>query len=184
MFLITNNHILNEEDIKLNEIIKFEYNNNIKRIKIKENRKAYTNKELDYTCIEIFDEDIIEEFLKIDKIIINKSIEFYKNKFILQYPKGNELTFSDGTILDIRNNIIIHNCSNYYGSSGSPIISRNSNNSVIGLHFGSNDKYNLNLSTSIISIFNDIKNTNYMNSYLKNFLIKIFQQKYFIIISI
>ena len=75
--------------------IKFEYKNNIKRIKIKEDRKTYTNKELDYTCIEIFDEDKIEEFLKIDKIIINNSIEFYKNKeiFILQYPNGNELTF-------------------------------------------------------------------------------------------
>jgi len=42
--------------------IKFEYKNNIKRIKIKEDRKTYTNKELDYTCIEIFDEDKIEEF--------------------------------------------------------------------------------------------------------------------------
>ena len=170
--LITNNHVLNKEDIKPNETIRFEYNNNTKRIKIKEDRKVYTNKELDYTCIQIFDEDKIEDFFNIDKLIINNSIEIYKNKdiFILQYPKGNELTFSDGTIIGIKNDIILHNCSTYVGSSGSPIISRYSDNSIIGLHFGcSNDKYNFNLSISIISIINDIKNTNYMNNYLKSF---------------
>ena len=177
--LITNNHILNEDDIKLNEIIKFEYKNHTKRIKMKEGRKAYTNKELDYTCIEIFDEDKIEDFFKIDKLIINNSIEIYKNDdiFILGYPKGNELAFSDGTISGIKNNIMIHTCSTYVGSSGSPIISRYSDNSVIGLHSGTHEKYNFNLATSIISIITDIKNTDYMNNYLKSFSNQIFSTK-------
>ena len=59
--LITNNHILNENDIKINKEIIFEYKNKKKIIKIKEDRKVYTNKELDYTCIEIFNKDEIKE---------------------------------------------------------------------------------------------------------------------------
>ena len=64
--LLTNN----ENDIKLNKEIIIEYKNKIKRIKITKNRKIYTNKELDYTCIEILDEDNIEEYFKIDENII------------------------------------------------------------------------------------------------------------------
>ena len=59
-YLLTNNHVLNENDIKLNKEIILEYKNEIKRIEITKNRKAYTNKELDYTYIEIFDKDNIE----------------------------------------------------------------------------------------------------------------------------
>ena len=89
--------------------------------------------------------------------MLDNSIEIYKGKeiFILQYPKGNELSCSDGIILGIKDNKVIHNCSTCKGSSGSPIISRYSNNCVIGLHTGSDNK--INLSTNFISVFNDIK---------------------------
>ena len=89
--------------------------------------------------------------------MIDNSIEIYNGKeiFILQYPKGNELSFSDGTILGIKDNKIIHNCSICNGSSGSQILSRYSNNSIIGLHYGSDNK--INLANNFISIFNDIK---------------------------
>ena len=72
--LITNNHVLNENDIKLNKEIILEYKNKIKKIKIKENRKVYTNEELDYTCIEILDKDNIKEYFKIDENLINITI--------------------------------------------------------------------------------------------------------------
>ena len=89
--------------------------------------------------------------------MIDNSIEIYKGKeiFILQCLKGNELSFSDGVMLGIKDNKIIHNCSTCKGSSGSPIISRYSNNCVIGLHYGSDNK--INLANNFISIFNDIK---------------------------
>ena len=75
----------------------------------------------------------------------------------MQYPNGNEISFSEGIILGFKDNIrMIHNCSTLYGSSGSPIISR-SNNSIIGLHYGSDNKIKINLSTNIISIINHIK---------------------------
>ena len=170
--LLTNNHILNESDIKLDREIKLEYRNEKKRIKITENRRVYTNEELDYTCIEIFDKDNIKEYFKIDENLIENSIEDYKNNeiFILQYPKGNEISFSSGIILDIKdNNKIIHNSSTNNGSSGSPIILRNSDNSIIGLHYGSDNI--INLSTNIISIINHIKNYNNKNKNEKNYII-------------
>ena len=157
--LITNNHILNENDIKINEKINLEYRNEPKKIEITKDRKVYTNTKLDYTCIEIFDEDEIKQYFKIDSYIIRNSIEIYKEKdiFILHYPtiNRNKITFSNGIILGIQDNRIIHNCSTYDGSSGSPLISRYSDNSIIGLHFGTYK--NINLSTNIISIFDEIK---------------------------
>ena len=116
--LLTNNHILNKNDIKLNKEIKLKYKSEIKTIKINENRRVYTNEELDYTCIEIFDKDNIKEYFKIDENLLEYSIESYKNKniFILQYPKGNEISFSSGIILDIKDNKIIHNSSTNKGS--------------------------------------------------------------------
>jgi len=170
-YLLTNNHILNGNDIKLNKEIILEYKNEIKKITITGNRKVYTNEELDYTCIEIFDTENIKDYFKIDENLIEYSIENYKNKdiFILQYPKRNEISFSSGIILDTKDNKIIHNSSTNKGSSGSPIISRNSNNSIIGLHYGSNQDNSFNLSTNIISIFNHIKN--YYNNNKNNYII-------------
>ena len=154
--LITSNHVLNENDIKINGNIIIEYKNKKKEIKITEKRKVNTDKELNYTCIEIYDEDEIKEYFKIDNQIIDNSIEIYNGKeiFILQYPKENPFSFSEGIILGIKNNNLIHNCSTCNGSSGSPIILRDSNNSIIGLHYGSENK--INLSINIISIFNNI----------------------------
>ena len=80
--LITNNHVLNENDIKINKEILFEYKNKQKSIKIKEDRKVFTNKVLDYTCIEIFDKDKIKDFFKIDNQIIDNPIDIYKDRDI------------------------------------------------------------------------------------------------------
>ena len=83
--LFTNNHILNESNIEIANIeigktINFKYleksffnlTYNIieKNIQITENRKAFTNKELDYTCIEIFESDGIKNYLKLNQIYI------------------------------------------------------------------------------------------------------------------
>ena len=55
--LLTNNHILNEYNLEIGNTINIEYyedskNKNIK-IEINDKRRVYTNKELDYTFIEI-----------------------------------------------------------------------------------------------------------------------------------
>ena len=45
--LFTNNHVLNEKNIKQNSIIEIQQNNNIYQIKISEDRFTSTNEELD-----------------------------------------------------------------------------------------------------------------------------------------
>ena len=55
--LFTNNHVLNENNIKPNSIIEIQQNNNKYQIKITEDRFTSTNEYLDYTCIQIFDYD-------------------------------------------------------------------------------------------------------------------------------
>ena len=60
--LITNNHILGEKEIKNGGIITFIINNNeedIKRIKMYEERKRYTNEILDISIIEIDEEKMV-----------------------------------------------------------------------------------------------------------------------------
>jgi len=154
--LITNNHILNEDYIRNHNKFKIIYKNETKYISINENRKVFTDEELDYTIIEILDEDKIEQFFEIEQNINNN----LKNNdiFILQYLNSDELLFSSGNIKSIGENIIEHTSPTSKGASGSPIILRHSNN-IIGLHFasvGSDKNISYNLSTNIKSIVNDI----------------------------
>ena len=70
--LFTNNHILNEFNIQIGRTIYFEYLPNFskfpikKEIKITHNRRAFTNEEFDYTCIELFKSDGILDYFKIE----------------------------------------------------------------------------------------------------------------------
>lgn len=81
--LFTNNHVLDEKNIEINKKIIFEYLNESKTIEITKNRRKFTNILFDYTCIEIFDEDDIQKFFKIEKSFSEK-----EEIFILQYPLG------------------------------------------------------------------------------------------------
>ena len=168
--LITNNHILNKDDINENCEIKMEYLNKPKTIKIISNRLVFTNEELDYTCIELLEEDNFKQFFNINKDILEKGANIFKDHdiFILQYPGGGPLSFSSGKIIEINGNIMKHNSSTHGGSSGSPIICRK-DLLVLGLHFGSwKNKYEQadhNESVPINLVLNDIKkiiNSNYI----------------------
>ena len=98
------------------------------------------NKKLDVTIIEIKIEDKIKDkyFLLPN---INNNIEYInKEIYIVQYPKGNKLSYSEGKIININNNELIHDASTTSGSSGSPILIKNTIE-VIGIHKqGSNKK--------------------------------------------
>ena len=170
--LFTNNHILDRNSIKIGKEIIFEHKNvtTYKTLEINKKRRVFTDEELDYTCIEIFEKDKIfknnevEELFKIDQNILENNISSLLNSdiYILQYPKGSEFSFSIGKIDFIDNKIINHTASTIDGSSGSPIIKRN-NYSIIGIHYGGKKNLNkkkfveYNLSTNIFSIINDIK---------------------------
>jgi len=165
--LFTNNHVLNELNIESGNTIQFEcleLQDSIfsspyikKKIEITDKRKVFTNEELDYTCIELFESDGILNYFKIDP----KLFKYDKNNlinndiFILQFPNGNDLSFSYGKILSIKDNEINHSASTDEGSSGSPIIRRSQENNIIGLHYGGiKNKYNL--ATCFDSILDNI----------------------------
>ena len=70
--LFTNKHVLGEDDIKKGNInieVLNESSNQPpylkKKIKIDKKRRVYTGKDLDYTCIEIFQSDGLKDFFKI-----------------------------------------------------------------------------------------------------------------------
>ena len=174
--LFTNNHIINKKILGNNNEIQFEICEKLYKIKITKNRKVFTNEDLDYACIEIFDEDKIIKYFRIDNTIfkdLNKLIN--KEIFILQYPNG-KLSHDCGKILDIKNNKIFHNVSTDSGSSGSPLIKRYNTNIIIGIHYGSEkdginrDKCLINLATPIDIVIKDIKFQlfNIKNKIIKN----------------
>ena len=138
--LITNNHILTKNYIETYNKIKIEYKKETKFISLNKTRNVFTDEKLDYTIIEILDEDNINKFFEIDKNINNIHLYNGKDIFILQYLNSNELLFSNGIIISIEDNIIKHTCSTSNGASGSPIILRYSNSNIIGLHCGANKK--------------------------------------------
>ena len=163
--LFTNNHVLNEDRIEINKEIQFKYLKEDKKIKITEDRKRFTNKDLEYTCIEIFDTDEINKFFKIDEAIFkNKKNIKGKQIFILQYPKGGILSHDLGTIRDIKDNKIEHTVSTLVGSSGSPLIKRYNISLVLGIHYGGLEDKTYNYATPFDIIIKDIK---YKLSYYK-----------------
>ena len=150
--LITNNHVLNANNILDNKLITFSINNDILDIKMGKERKKYTSEKFDTTIIEIKETDKLEnviEYLEIDDINL-KSIKqndkqlsnehfnnLYKDEslYILNYLGGKDIVLSYGFFAKIKESTIYHKCSTDDGSSGAPILSLE-NNKVIGVHFG------------------------------------------------
>ena len=143
--LMTNNHILNIDDIQLGKTINFSINNDEKEynILIDNTRKTYTNENYDITIIEIKENDEINEksFFSLDEQIFQGNYDKISRNsqiYMIHYPKEKEKKISDGIIKDIINddkgNKTIHYlCENSLGSSGAPIINK-TNFQVIGIH--------------------------------------------------
>ena len=161
--LFTNNHVLKEDLIKENSIIELKYNDEIKEIKITSNRFKCTNEELDYTCIEIFDNKDYNNYFEIDDNINcqNPNIQ-YGNKLgaIYQFPNEKDSSCGEGLIEGIKNvhdtNIIIHKITTDCGSSGTPIF-LSDNLKVIGIHCKRKDK-DTNEGIYFKNILRDIEN--------------------------
>ena len=162
--LITNNHVLNENDIKNDKIIKLIIYNKEqhieKDIRIDSSRKKFTilKKEegIDITFIEIKpNKDKINNFLEIDDKIIELECK-RKSIYILHYPKEKRLV-SYGLIRNINEGQQInHYCYTEKGSSGSPILSLN-NFKVIGVHYGAS-KNKINFGTFIKNAIKEFNN--------------------------
>ena len=160
---MTNEHIITKEMIELNKIIDIKYNCEDKWIKIKldkNERNIIYNKNLDVTIIEIKKEDEIKDkyFLLPN---INNNIEYInKEIYIIQYPEGNKLSYSEGKIININGGSeLIYDASITSGSSGSPILLKNTIE-VIGMHKQGSNKKTENYGTLIYSIMQLLKTEN------------------------
>ena len=163
--LMTNNHVLSENDILDGKIITITLNNELilKNIKMDSNRKRYTNEILDITIIEILGKDDINNYLTLDQQIKNRinlgkddnSINtnfisnIYSNQsiYLLNYINNNtfeEIFISYGLLNKIDRKEIQHKCYTGKGSSGSPILLLQTK-TVIGIHFGGTKLFNLGL---------------------------------------
>ena len=85
--LATNNHVLNEENLSIYNVINLSINNDKekKSLKIDKSRKVFTDEHLDVTFIEIKPkEDGIEDFLDIDDNFDSKQYKeiYKKDEFI------------------------------------------------------------------------------------------------------
>ena len=130
---ITNNHVINQEFLN-NEKKLILYNNKDekKEINLELNRYKFTDKDLDFTVIEILEDDNITNYLEIDEFIDSTD---YKHEQIcsLNYSGGRELQYSHGENYGIKQNYFLYSIGTLGGSSGAPIILIN-NKKVIGLH--------------------------------------------------
>ena len=156
--LMTNEHVIRKEMVESKEIIDVKYNYEQKWMKIKldeKERYILYNKEMDITIIEIISKDKIEdEYFLLPNI--NKKDYINKDVYIVQYPDGNDLSYSEGKIKDIKNYEIILDASTKSGSSGSPILLKDTTE-IIGILKEGNDYNNENygiLISSFIKILN------------------------------
>ena len=150
-----------------NSIINIEINNTKKELKL-ENRRIWSDSELDYTCIEILKNDDIKGFLNIDEILLHSDyeIENYKDKgiYIFGFMKDLELSFDSGYILEAKNNHLFHNCNTTGGCSGGAIINKTTNN-IIGIHKAGDKEKNYNIGIYMNSIIKNIKSQKNKTTY-------------------
>ena len=152
--LITNNHVLDENDIEIGNTLKFSSENTAYQILIDNERKCYTNEDYDTTIIEIKNEDKnvnTNKFLEIDDDIFNNNAnEIFRKAsiYIMHYPSGdqNKISFGVNKGISIDNINILHQTRTLAGSSGGPIMNL-INYKVIGIHKGAEVHKDLNLGT-------------------------------------
>ena len=170
--LLTCEHVLNENIVFSDKDIKINIDDKEKIIPLKK-RKIWSNKDIDYSCIEILEEDNLDNnYYQLDDITSAKK---FSHDLYLKDPNSNIIIFCimkdekrgqyrghcDGLIKSIiGNNYFIHNCNAYHGSSGGVIVNKN-NNLVVGIHIGEYKSKNpdevSNLGTFIKYIIEDIK---------------------------
>ena len=165
-------------NLKLEEIDLFSLQNYNNENNLNLTRKIFTDKFLDYTCIEILDNDNIINYISffhnnINQLKNKNYKEDNENIFILYLSSQQEASFSLGKIIQIDNPLIYYTASTSQGSSGSPIFKRD-NFGVIGIH-KREIQNNINITNNIDNILFDINNkVKYISSIkdMINYLIK------------
>ena len=164
--LITNNHVIGENELKQNIINFSNYNGRrFGKIELDKSRITYTNKELDITIIELKEKDNINKFLELDSNFIENKDEYLKSNYAKHplytlFYSDNNSYISYGIIKDIQEKQIFHSCSTRGGASGSPICLLTSQK-VIGIHVGSLKEDKVNFCVSFKYVLSEF--LNYIN---------------------
>ena len=154
--LMTNNHVLQKEDIIKGKKININMKYKKFSILIDDSRKVFTDKNYDITIIEIKNNDGLDfnKFLEIDDSIYKENFqEYFKNRsiYLIHHPKSkDEPEFAVGIIkgITLDKYVINHTCKSDPGSSGSPILDLKTNK-IIGIHKGTDNNLKWNLGTFI-----------------------------------
>ena len=156
--LFTCNHVINENSLIIGKTIKLFYKEKEKEIEITKERFCHSNQSLDYTCIQILESDLIEDFYEIEEQYYeNPSEEYLKDEIILPiYPQAGELKISIGQLNYFRNEKIFYTIDSGFGAAGGPIILKNRNYKVIGIHKAMRKKDGKKMGLSIKYIMDDI----------------------------
>ena len=105
--LITYNHIIDLDFLTVGKKMKLFIDNQEKEINLEINRYIYTNEELDFTIIEILEEDKINNFIEIEKLINYSKNSINKNIISVSLNTDDKFEVINGSI-------IIKNYNNYY----------------------------------------------------------------------
>ena len=144
---VTNNHVLNQDSLNIEKNLNIFIQDEKKVINLNKKRFILTEKDLDFTIIEILNEDNINNFLEIDEFINTKNYEGYQ-VFTMQHPKGGKLQYSHGKILERNEKFFLYSLGTSRGSSGAPILLLE-NLKLIGLHKG---EYELDKNKEIVKL--------------------------------
>ena len=162
--LLTSYKVLNEKYLLATKDIIIKLNSRIK-IMNKKDRRIWCNAKLNYTCIEILEEDYIQDFYYLDENLINDNLEnYYKNKFIILISlfENKKIGISNGLIINSKMDNLIYSDDSFQKFSEGFIINQQ-NNCIIGIH---KEKYkiskekneNKNKGIYMINIIQDINN--------------------------
>ena len=136
-FFLTNNTILDQEFLDNEKKLILEDKNG-KRIElnISINRFKMTDEKLNFTIIEVLDEDNIQNFFELDEFINSRD---YKNEeiFTFDFPEGKSLQYLYGKCTGKNNDQFTCSC----GDLGGSAIILKYNLKLIALHKGTYDQY-------------------------------------------
>lgn len=161
--LLTNEHVLNANDVSVGNKIIFILGKNIYKLEIDKNRKICTSRELGITIVEILPNDEFNNsFMDVYPFFERHYYQLInQNIYIIQYIKGKNVNYNMGKINKIDGNEIIYSCNTELGASGSPILSLNSHK-VIGIHKGRKENFGKKINIGItLKAINDYFNNSF-----------------------
>ena len=147
--LMTNNHILDHKILLKNEIsLNFDLENKTFNLYAKDH-SIFSDPFLDVTFIQLKDEELKD--LGIDCLEIHEEKSITTGAFIVQYPKGKNISIAQGKIKGRWGFNLFHTVSTDHGSSGGPLVLINSNK-IIGIHKSGMKELKCNAATNIQTI--------------------------------